>query len=170
LSRHGQTNNRAKQRRSVKSAETRLAVLSEPASQTNLAHSMEEQWIAHAKLSAENFRMAKASLAKMSVDALLNLRDQIGKVLAQRADELRNQISRLGGGTVTVRRGRGSTLKGRKVPIKYRDRSGNTWAGRGATPRWLREKLKAGAKLEDFAVDKKPARGTSRKKRRKTKR
>jgi hypothetical protein len=45
-------------------------------------------------------------------------------------------------------------MKGRKVPIKYRDRSGNTWAGRGAQPAWLREQLKAGAKLEDFAVEK----------------
>jgi DNA-binding protein H-NS len=41
-----------------------------------------------------------------------------------------------------------------KVPIKYRDRTGNTWAGRGAQPVWLREKLKAGAKLQDFAVHK----------------
>ena len=65
-------------------------------------------------------------------------------------------------------------LKGRKVAIKYRDRSGNTWAGRGAQPVWLREKLKAGAKLEDFAVHKSAAsRKTSprkAKKRRKAKR
>jgi H-NS histone family protein len=45
-----------------------------------------------------------------------------------------------------------SSLKGRSVPAKYRDKSGNTWAGRGAQPVWLREKLKDGAKLEDFAV------------------
>src|SRR5262249_6954379 len=37
---------------------------------------------------------------------------------------------------------------------KYRDKSGNVWAGRGALPTWLREKLKAGAKLEAFAVHK----------------
>jgi DNA-binding protein H-NS len=43
-------------------------------------------------------------------------------------------------------------MKGRKVAIKYRDNEGNTWAGRGAQPVWLREKLKSGAKLEDFAV------------------
>jgi hypothetical protein len=43
-------------------------------------------------------------------------------------------------------------MKGRKVAIKYRDYEGNTWAGRGAQPVWLREKLKAGAMLEDFAV------------------
>src|SRR5262245_47545959 len=30
----------------------------------------------------------------------------------------------------------------------------HTWAGRGAQPVWLRERLKAGAKLEDFAVRK----------------
>jgi hypothetical protein len=45
-------------------------------------------------------------------------------------------------------------MKGRKVAVKYRDDAGNTWAGRGAQPVWLREKLKGGAKLEDFAVDK----------------
>ena len=38
-------------------------------------------------------------------------------------------------------------MKGRKVRVKYRDKEGNTWAGRGAQPVWLREKLKAGAKL-----------------------
>jgi len=37
------------------------------------------------------------------------------------------------------------------VPVKYRDKEGNTGAGRGAQPVWLREKLKAGAELEDFA-------------------
>ena len=52
------------------------------------------------------------------------------------------------------KRGRPTSLKGRKVAVKYRDGSGNAWAGRGAQPVWLREKLKAGAKLEDFAVHK----------------
>jgi hypothetical protein len=116
--------------------------------------------------------MAKASLARMSIDGLLDLRDQIGKVLAQRADELRGQLSRLGGGIGITTKGRRSSLKGRKVPIKYRDRSGNTWAGRGAMPVWLREKIKGGTKLEDFAVDKKAVspRKKSSKKRRKPKR
>jgi hypothetical protein len=115
--------------------------------------------------------MAKTSLARMSVDGLLDLRDQIGKVLAQRADELRGQLSRLGGGIGITTKGRRNSLKGRKVPIKYRDRSGNTWAGRGAMPIWLREKIKGGAKVEDFAVDKAAAaRKKTSKKRRKPKR
>ena len=98
--------------------------------------------------------MAKSNLASMSVDALLELRDDIGKVLSRRAGQLRDQLSRLGGEIRSSRRGRPSLLKGRSVPVKYRDRSGNTWAGPRAQPVWLREKLKAGAKLEDFAVQK----------------
>jgi H-NS histone C-terminal domain len=63
-----------------------------------------------------------------------------------------------------------SSLKGRTAPVKYRNKSGNAWAGRGARPVWLREKLKAGAKLEDFAVHKKPISRKKSKKRRKAKR
>jgi DNA-binding protein H-NS len=92
------------------------------------------------------------SLASMSVEALLKLRDEVGKVLNQKAAQLEEQLSMLGGGVATEGRGRRSAMKGRKVAVKYRDSEGNTWAGRGAQPVWLREKLKAGAKLEDFAV------------------
>ena len=97
-------------------------------------------------------KMARANLGSMSVEALLNLRDEIGKVLNQRAVQLQSQLSRLGG-EIGNRGGR-SSLKGTKVPAKYRDKEGNTWAGRGAQPLWLREQLKAGAKLEDFAIQK----------------
>jgi DNA-binding protein H-NS len=98
--------------------------------------------------------MAKSNLASMSVDALLKLRDDIGKVLSRKANELKHQLSRLGEEIASSKRGGRSPLKGRKVAVKYRDNSGNTWAGRGAQPSWLLEKLKAGAKLEDFAVHK----------------
>src|SRR5689334_17676243 len=40
----------------------------------------------------------------------------------------------------------------RKVAVKYRDASGNTWTGRGSQPRWLVAALKEGKKIEDFAV------------------
>ena len=97
--------------------------------------------------------MARTNLGSMSVEALLKLRDDVGKVLSQKAVQLEEQLSKLGGEVGSGRRGRGA-MKGRKVPIKYRDKAGNTWAGRGAQPVWLREKLKAGAKLEDFSVQK----------------
>jgi H-NS histone family protein len=97
-------------------------------------------------------KMPRTNLGSMSVEALLKLRDDVGKVLGQKAVQLEEQLSKLGGEAGSGRRGRGSAMKGKKVPIKYRDKEGNTWAGRGAQPVWLREKLKAGAKLEDFAV------------------
>jgi DNA-binding protein H-NS len=56
----------------------------------------------------------------------------------------------------------GSSLKGRKVPPKYRGPSGETWAGRGAKPRWLVAAIRGGKKLDDFLIDK-----SARKQRRK---
>ncbi len=41
---------------------------------------------------------------------------------------------------------------GSKVAIKYRDEKGNTWTGRGKTPRWLVEAEKTGKTREHFAV------------------
>ncbi len=102
--------------------------------------------------------MARQNLASMSVEALLKLRDDIGAVLGRKADELKQQLSRLGdGGSISSSRlasaGR-RTLKGRKVPPKYRDSAGNHWSGRGAQPRWMTAAIKAGAKRDDFLIDK----------------
>jgi DNA-binding protein H-NS len=97
--------------------------------------------------------MARPSkLSLMSVDALLKLRDDIAAVLSQKVDELQGQLSRLTGGGHTGRV-RGRATKGRKVAPKYRDSEGNTWAGRGAQPRWLTAAIKAGKKREDFLID-----------------
>jgi DNA-binding protein H-NS len=98
--------------------------------------------------------MPKTTLASMSVEQLLQLRDDVSKELNRKSVELRKQLARLGSDIAPSGRGRGSALKGRRVPIKYRDRSGNTWAGRGARPRWLVAAIKEGKKLEDFAVEK----------------
>jgi DNA-binding protein H-NS len=99
-----------------------------------------------------------ANLAAMSVDALLKLRDNIDVVLSRRADDLHDQLSRLAReGGARGRRG-GGARKGSKVPPKYRDpQSRETWAGRGAQPVWLREKLKKGAKLDHFLIERKTA-------------
>jgi DNA-binding protein H-NS len=115
--------------------------------------------------------MPRTNLGSMSVEALLKLRDDVEKALSEKAVLLEQQLSELGGEVGGGRRGRGSAMKGRKVPAKYRDQEGNTWAGRGAQPVWLREQLKAGAKLEDFAVQKTaPSRKASSRKLRKRRR
>jgi DNA-binding protein H-NS len=106
--------------------------------------------------------MAKASLSKMNVESLMSLRDQIDKRLLELRTELEKQLAALTPkGKVTVI---SSSLKGKKVPPKYRSRSGETWAGRGARPRWMVEALKSGKKLDDFLIDKSARKG--RKKRR----
>jgi len=69
-----------------------------------------------------------------------------------------------GVGRVRVVQGGGSVLKGRKVPPKYRGPSGETWAGRGARPRWLVAAIKEGKKLEDFLIEK-SAQGRHKKRR-----
>ncbi len=40
-----------------------------------------------------------------------------------------------------------------KVAVKYRDGNGNTWTGRGKTPRWLIEAETSGANRESFKVN-----------------
>jgi DNA-binding protein H-NS len=97
--------------------------------------------------------MPKPNLSGMSVDALLKLRDDINKTLDRKTNELRSQLSIL----VAERRRQAGPLKGRKVPPKYRSRSGETWAGRGARPRWLVEALKRGKKMEDFLIKRRRA-------------
>jgi DNA-binding protein H-NS len=116
--------------------------------------------------------MAKMSLTRLNVDALLELRGDIETILSRRAAELRRQIAELGGKVVGRNREgtRASALRGRKVPAKYRDKSGNTWSGRGAQPRWMTAAIKAGAKRDDFLIDKTAKKIRKRsKKRRKSK-
>jgi DNA-binding protein H-NS len=99
--------------------------------------------------------MAKANLTSMTVEALLQLREEIGAVLSRRADNLKKELKAIGAdyaddGRIAAQ-GRKS-LRGRKVPVKYRDKAGNAWAGRGAQPLWMTEAIRKGAKREDFLV------------------
>jgi DNA-binding protein H-NS len=102
--------------------------------------------------------MAKSALklASMSVDALLQLRDEIGATLSQKSRELQGQLQRLG--VLAPARGRrtGSShpRKGLKVAPKYRGPDGETWAGRGATPKWLTALMKQGRKRDEFLIEK----------------
>jgi len=111
--------------------------------------------------------MAQVNLSGMTVDALMDLRERVEELLLKRRADIERQLRRMDGvvadGARVARRGR-STLKGTKVPPKYRGPSGETWAGRGARPRWLAAATKGGKKLEDFLIDKSARRG--RKKRR----
>ena len=101
----------------------------------------------------------KQNLAGLDFQGLMDLREEVEDALSGYRSTLEKQLEALGSSVASfggkVARGmRGSTLKGTKVAPKYRSPDGDTWAGRGATPRWLKAAIKEGKKLEDFLIDK----------------
>src|SRR5262245_40941546 len=120
--------------------------------------------------------MAQVNLSGMTVDALMDLRKQVDETLVKRRAEIEKQLARMDGaialdggaratdGGARATRRSASALKGIKVPPKYRSPSGETWASRGAKPRWLVAAIKGGKKIDDFLIDQSAGKG-SRKRR-----
>jgi DNA-binding protein H-NS len=97
----------------------------------------------------------------------MDLRERVDEMLRKHRAVIEKQLEWMDKASAAVggRGGqRGSALKGKKVPAKYRSPAGDTWAGRGAKPRWLVAAIKGGKKLDDFLIDK-PARKRQRKRR-----
>jgi DNA-binding protein H-NS len=112
------------------------------------------------KLSAEALKAKIEQLQKQLTAAQNNKAPAIKKVKAL-MKKLGVTVADLAGGEAQPkgRPGRkpGKAAKkgpkrGGKVAIKYRDDQGNTWTGRGKTPRWLSEAEKAGAKRDQFLI------------------
>ena len=104
--------------------------------------------------------MLGVKLKNMDVNALLELRGEVDRKLTERARDLQRQLVLLGERRRRPGRPRGgvgrpSVMKGVKVAPKYRGPGGETWAGRGATPRWLAALLKEGHSIEEFAIARK---------------
>jgi DNA-binding protein H-NS len=101
-------------------------------------------------------KQKKQNLAGMDFQQLMALRNQVDEALSGHRSTLERQLEALGGSVASSRRGggRGSSLKGTKVAAKYRGPGGETWAGRGATPSWMKEAVKIGKSREDFLIDK----------------
>jgi DNA-binding protein H-NS len=98
------------------------------------------------------------NLKSMSLDRLVELRDQVdstlsAKVVDQRRS-LESELSKLGRfrGRATTSLGRGGA-RGSVAP-KYRNpqNPSETWAGRGLKPRWLVAAIKTGKKMDDFLI------------------
>jgi DNA-binding protein H-NS len=102
----------------------------------------------------------KANLASMSVEALLQLHDDVGNILTRKATHLQSRLAALGDGglVASVTKSGGvrhtSKMKGRKVAPKYRNpkNRSETWAGRGRMPLWLAAEVEKGKKLAVFAI------------------
>ncbi len=106
------------------------------------------------------------NLDKMSLKELVELEARVAKAIAVMRDkeraELKRKMSELaethgfsvnelfGGG----RGGRGAGKSKSLGVARYAnpDNRSDTWTGRGRKPNWLLERLKKGAKLEDFAI------------------
>jgi DNA-binding protein H-NS len=111
--------------------------------------------------------MPKVNLSTMDIEPLTDLRMRIDQRLLECRADLEKQLARLdrsiGDKAIGLRRVGVSSLRGRKVPPKYRGPSGEIWAGRGAKPRWLVAAIKEGKKLDDFLIDKSSRRGSRKK-------
>ncbi len=88
--------------------------------------------------------MAKINLTGLDVESLLELRKKVDARLGEHQRTLQKQLDKLGSSNGKDV-GHRSTLKGRKVAPKYRSKKDPklTWAGRGATPLWMRDEMKA---------------------------
>jgi DNA-binding protein H-NS len=99
------------------------------------------------------------ALKSMSVAKLQDLRGKVDAAIAEkiiaRRQELESELSKLE--RVDGRRGAKASRRGGRlgpVPPKYRNSQdpSQTWAGRGLQPRWLKEAMKSGKKLESFLI------------------
>lgn len=106
-----------------------------------------------------------ASVDKLSLKELIELEAKVAKAISAAREKERNELKRkmaemaeTHGFSVTELFGGGRGARGGKSKAvgiaRYAnpdDRS-DTWTGRGRKPNWLLERLKKGAKLDDFAL------------------
>ena len=111
--------------------------------------------------------MEKPDFEAMPLDDLWALHERIGKLLSERIvaekRQLEARLLRLGAGKaargvtdadVKALEAKRPRRKYPKVFPKYQNSKApfETWSGRGKRPRWLVSALKAGNKVEDFAI------------------
>ena len=116
------------------------------------------------KLSADALKSRIAALQQQLAKAEKNKAPAIKKVRAL-MKKLGVTLADLSGPTGAQGSAKGETKAGDQkravkpakksagpVPIKYRDEAGNTWTGRGKTPRWLVEAEKSGKTRDSFKI------------------
>jgi DNA-binding protein H-NS len=109
--------------------------------------------------------MGTLDLQSIPLDELWSLHEEIARVLSARITVQKRELEQR---LLTLNQRRGPTPVGnersakpayqrRQYPQvfpKYRNpfAPGETWSGRGKRPRWLVAALKAGGRMEDFAI------------------
>jgi DNA-binding protein H-NS len=98
------------------------------------------------------------ALKSMSVAKLQDLRNQVDAAITQkiraRRSELEMELSALARHAPEGLHGKARGGPRGPVPPKYRNPKdpSQTWAGRGLQPRWLKDAIKSGKKLESFLI------------------
>jgi DNA-binding protein H-NS len=95
----------------------------------------------------------------MSIDELIELREKADSLIRQRLAAEKEQllqkldaIHRYESKANLPARSSTGAARARATP-KYRNpTTGDTWAGRGQQPRWLRQAIEAGHKLDEFLI------------------
>lgn len=109
-----------------------------------------------------------STLKALSVDELINLREAADGLIRRRLrsekQDLQSKLARIAKYEKGFKKGLSDTLGSglrpkparhvrSKVAPKYKDpESGQTWAGRGLQPRWLREAIASGKSASDFLI------------------
>lgn len=122
---------------------------------------------------AKTYEQLQKQIAQLQAEAEQLRRDEVTEVIArmrQAIDFYRITAADLGFGATKAAKAAEPKAAGTKTPaakrrgarkaasakpaatVLYRDDAGNTWVGRGKRPQWLRAKLEAGHKLEEFKV------------------
>ncbi|MEQ1715591.1 MAG: H-NS histone family protein [Hyphomicrobium sp.] len=109
---------------------------------------------------------AGINVDKMSLKELVDLESKVKKAIAAARDKERNELKRkmaelaenhgfsvnelFGGGRGARGAGKGKSLGVAKYANP--ENKSDTWTGRGRKPNWLLDRLKKGAKLDDFSI------------------
>ena len=103
-----------------------------------MARSKNIENMSFAELAAMQARIERMKLEKQSSERAA-VKQKLMDIAKQSGFDMRDLFD--------GRRGKG------KVAVKYRDKSGNTWTGRGRMPRWMVAGTKGGkAKKEEFLI------------------
>ncbi len=93
-------------------------------------------------------------------DVIVNANKALEQLKSRKVKEVVAEIRRLADSidhdvVLTERKQKSSTIKGKKVPPKYRNPANpnETWTGRGLAPRWMQDLKDAGHDQSEFIID-----------------
>jgi DNA-binding protein H-NS len=98
--------------------------------------------------------LSESELAAVIDNAQKALRDRQEGKRKEGIAKIREIASSIGVTVEIAEPNKPSPRKGGKVAVKYQNPANpaNKWTGRGMKPKWLRELIEQGRKLEEFAV------------------